>query len=59
MGGIVNSSVSCDLANLGEEGPMMNEFALCEKTELDLKNHLFPYLVSWQRGFRVLRGMHV
>lgn len=51
MGGIVNSSVSCDLANLGEEGPMMNEFALCEKTELDLKNHLFPYLVSWQHGF--------
>lgn len=32
MGGIVNSCVSCDLANLREEGPVMNELALCEKT---------------------------
>lgn len=34
MGGIVNSSVSCDLANVREEGPMMNEFALSEKTKM-------------------------
>lgn len=38
MGGIVNSSVSCDLANVGED-VMMNEFELCEKTN-DKKNHL-------------------
>lgn len=46
MGRIVNSSVSCDLANLPKKDLAEDEFALCEKTNSKKVNCSLPPFVG-------------
>lgn len=55
MGGIVNSSVSCDLANLWEREPSGLHYV----KRLTLKKHLFIHPISCQNGFIIFLGKHI